>query len=718
MRVWAIVSVACVVSVLFCPWQAQAVVVWNDWTAGNEVLSLRQEGGRLYVGTYGGLVIWDLQTRSYSKLDVRDGLPDNWVSCTAVASQDIVWVGCRGGGLCLVDGATVTRFSDLPGTDAITEVEVDRAGVVWVGSEFGGLSWFDGARFSWTDFGCWPPPTVEAIAIGGNGSVWVAASERGLMVYSGGAWMDRTPNGCRLVRDVEISAGDAVWVLGGKTVLWHLHRGCWARYSMPEPVWNADDIAVGPDGTVWLACDEGLAAFDGTTWFRWTEWDGTSLVELTRVWTCQDSGILWLGLRNGGVVEIRGGSVFRWVAGDPITTSRSVSLASEGRTVWVGMDHARLAAYDGGSWRIVELLPNAPFWYRVFDLAVDHAGTKWVCCRGAGLLRYDGESVFAYTPANSPLTNYEPETVMVDDEGVVWVFDGRQLLAFNGKVWAVFDESSGFPLTSVASMCQAPDGALWFGGYPGVCRYDGSRWEHFRAATSGLPSDEVYGVAQALDGRTWFATWDGLACKQGDAWITFTTSNSGLAFDELFDVAVDEDGTVWFASFSHGIGSFDGKEWRWFKPEDSPLVYDGARAVLAAPSGVWVSTVGGLSRRTSMPPANLLQVQLDGHYRLDSLCLRTSLENPIGDVWGDVYLWVECPDGSSYFLPSLSQEPERLARKVRFPDGLKLDDLPIFTCDASSVPPGRYTFRLIIMNRNSKTEPLSNIASCEWEFEK
>ncbi|RLC46281.1 MAG: hypothetical protein DRH70_05825 [Candidatus Coatesbacteria bacterium] len=92
-------------------------------------------------------------------------------------------------------------------------------------------------------------------------------------------------------------------------------------------------------------------------------------------------------------------------------------------------------------------------------------------------------------------------------------------------------------------------------------------------------------------------------------------------------------------------------------------------------------------------------------------------KNQVGDVWGDVYLWVECPDGSYYFLPTLSQDPQRLARKVHFAEALRLEDIPVFSCDVTSVPPGRYTFKMIIMNRNSTSEPLSNIASCEWQFE-
>jgi len=62
-------------------------------------------------------------------------------------------------------------------------------------------------------------------------------------------------------------------------------------------------------------------------------------------------------------------------------------------------------------------------------------------------------------------------------------------------------------------------------------------------------------------------------------------------------------------------------------------------------------------------------------------------------------------------------EPARLARKVHFTEGLRMENVPVFSCDVTSVPPGRYTFKMIIMNRNSTSEPLSNIASCEWQFE-
>ena len=61
------------------PTHAQAVVAWNDWTAGNEIQFVRQQEGYLYVGTPGGLVMWDLSQRWYDKHDARDGTDNNGV---------------------------------------------------------------------------------------------------------------------------------------------------------------------------------------------------------------------------------------------------------------------------------------------------------------------------------------------------------------------------------------------------------------------------------------------------------------------------------------------------------------------------------------------------------------------------------------------------------------------------------------------------------------
>ncbi len=52
----------------------------------------------------------------------------------------------------------------------------------------------------------------------------------------------------------------------------------------------------------------------------------------------------------------------------------------------------------------------------------------------------------------------------------------------------------------------------------------------------------------ALDGALWFGTWEGISRFDGEAWTTFTT-NDGLVSNGVQSIAVAPDGALWFGTF-------------------------------------------------------------------------------------------------------------------------------------------------------------------------
>ena len=729
MRVWTIVSVACVVSVLFYPWQAQAVVVWNDWTAGNEVCFIREQGGQLLVGTEGaGLVVWDLATRRYEKFDERDGLPYPWVTCAVLDSDGSIWAGCCIGGVVRIKDGVVQEHLLRNLFDEVTDIELDPEGRLWIGTYANGLFRYQGGQLRHFEFGG-ASRNVPSITVDCDGTVWVAAPSVGLVAFRDGDWAAYAPREYPSLTftDVEAAPSGGVWVLAlaSEESFIYFFRGDWQSFAVPTSRCVLD-IAVDSEGNVWAVDCQRLFEFDGHAWRSWGEIDDIDFRDGGCISVSADGSTLWVGRRNNGVVRVSGRDASEWLTDDPVTEGFGLEMAAEGERIWVAMDHTRLATYFHGQWEVIQLIEGDAPDAQVRGMAVGPDGTKWVCYASLGLAAYDGQGVRFYGPGNSPLSpSLGP--VIVDRQGVVWVWDSSYgLWAFDGTSWLLFLPEERFPLRDVLVVDQGPDGRLWFGGDPGACVFDGASFTHYSSANSPLPEwpGYVYAMVCAPDGKVYFNVRNGIACLDGDEWTVYTSENSELPRNAGCVLDACSDGVLWL----HGLYMWDGKGFTGFTPQDSPLVALGVGSALCVSDGVWLYTNGGLSYRHSVPGEIKADLSLrsapgtgsdSGRLGVgEQLVVAASCENPIGDVWADVYLWVECPDGNCYFLPSLSQEPERLARKVHFPDGLRLHDVPIFTCDASSVPPGRYTFGLIIMNRNSKTEPLSNIASCEWEFEK
>jgi ligand-binding sensor domain-containing protein len=62
----------------------------------------------------------------------------------------------------------------------------------------------------------------------------------------------------------------------------------------------------------------------------------------------------------------------------------------------------------------------------------------------------------------------------------------------------------------VEAIVVAPDGALWFGTWDGVSRFDGQTWTTY-TTKDGLTNDSVEAIAVAPDGALWFGTGGGVS---------------------------------------------------------------------------------------------------------------------------------------------------------------------------------------------------------------
>lgn len=713
------------------PVLAGAVVVWEDWTAGNEIHSVREEKGQLLVGTAGGLVVWDVRERSYAKYDERDGLADNWVRCAAAGPEGVIWVGTMHGLSRLRNGSVdETQIEGM--ASMVSDLEVGQDGTVWIGTDFEGIYWYDGQTIGQTRFGsggrCW----ITSLAIDRDGCVWVTTWGQGLKRYSAGLWQTFTPpSASAYLNDVEVDPDGGVWVLEScepEDLLHHYGAGQWQTYALRPGEWPLLEMSIDGSGIIWLLCGDGLVRFDGQNAELFSAIGGCSLAMVcSSIAPGVDEEGIWVGLANDGLLRIQDMQPQAWVTEDPITRSYGNALAMEQDKLWVGMDRTHLASYSEGQWEMAELVPGASVESDVKSISVGPDGTKWACSEEDGLLAYDGRDTVVYNWMNSPLCYYYGP-VFVGADGAVWV-DGYVpgLHRFGEDGWELFEYGVDFPLTSVSAIRQSTDGFLWFGGVAGACSFDGESWTHYTVGNSGLPDDAVQALACSSDGRVWFGTSGGLAVLDGSIWTTYDAANSGLPSNSVTALAASDNDTVWTGTAGNGLASFDGSQWIGYRPDNSPVIDLSVHEIVNGNDAVWISTAGGLCCRREVVGSVELSLSAssergasEGEEPPWSQCLsvRATCVNEVGDVWGDVYLWVECPDSSYYFLPSLSQEPSRLARKLHFAEDLNVQDVPVFSRDADCVPAGRYVFKLVIMNRNSTTEPLSNIASCEWTFNK
>ncbi len=293
----------------------------------NEVQDLAfAPDGRLWAGTSGGLVRWDVTTGDFVIFTEEDGVPGREIETLTIAPDGTVWItAARGIGR--YDGSwKVYSAEDTPELDGdVDALVVDHEGVVWANvGEF--IARFDGA---WSVLdpppqGGWPHITPGGLAVGADGTLWVGTNDQGVYTFDGSTWHHFSEDDGAPARAwTVIAAPDGTvwaWANGYYTdaeLSDYVPGTGFARYNGNEwTTFTVDDgllsnegsVVVAADGTVSVIHAElgpdhepvpiGISRFDGTTWTTYSDVDGRRGGPSTGAVVGGD-GTLWMPTASG-----------------------------------------------------------------------------------------------------------------------------------------------------------------------------------------------------------------------------------------------------------------------------------------------------------------------------------------------------------------------------------------------------------------------------------
>jgi ligand-binding sensor domain-containing protein len=315
------------------------------------------DGNVTWIGTSGGLIEFNRNTRKHTLYNNRSGLLSNGVFYVGKIGGEI-WVGTYGGGLSVLNPKTRKwRNYNIPqglGDAFVYDVLETRSGEIWIATWSGANRIVDGKIDnirSWQLYtventgGGLPNDWVYGLAEGKNGEIWMA-TEGGLARFMDGRWTN-----------------------------WNHKRGLGASYEVVEkdiPFQNdpADysahharqkkeqglgkvKVAYNPNYVVSLTVDSqgvvwagtwggGLSRFDGKNWKTFTVQDGLPGNHVFAL-KSNDKGVVWVGTSRG-LARFDGTRFVRFGRKDGLFSPAvfSVALGKEGE-VWVG-------SFGGAAW--------------------------------------------------------------------------------------------------------------------------------------------------------------------------------------------------------------------------------------------------------------------------------------------------------------------------------------------------------------------------------
>jgi len=223
----------------------------------------------------------------------------------------------------------------------------------------------------------------------------------------------------------------------------------WTTYTSSDGLIgdNVADIAVHPDGTLWIATNAGVSAFDGSSFTNYTTSDGLLGTNVMSV-EIDFNGHIWFGFSNG--ISVFDGNT-SWTTitdyGLPQTGGYILTMSADNDgKMWISaMDG--VAFWDGSVWTgypnatTGNLLPN------IYSITADTAGGIWFACSDytdGGISKL--ETTGTWTRYISAFADTLGELYGIDADGFgnIWVGQFMTgLWAHDGYNWTLYSTSNG-----------------------------------------------------------------------------------------------------------------------------------------------------------------------------------------------------------------------------------------------------------------------------------
>ncbi|MCB0769260.1 MAG: T9SS type A sorting domain-containing protein [Flavobacteriales bacterium] len=285
------------------------------------------------------------------------------------------------------------------------------------------------------------------------------------------------------------------------------------------PTNNLRDVAVAADGTIWLATQSGVSAFDGSTFETHTTTSHPGLatndvmaIEVTA------NGDVWAGT-DLGVSVFDGTSYTTYTTVDGLSDDqvKNIKQAPNG-DVWLGTINGA-TLYSNGTFTAFGS-PDIPFGGVQYIAFADN-GNVWLAGGLGGIIIYNGSTFSTMTTANGLLSN-RIRSIAIDAAQNKWVATAQGISTFDALDQHSGDHTRPFILPAPDTLNPATDividgqGTVWSGIYVdylvtegGVSAYNGSGWTQYEEV-DGLAGPNVRRLAVDAEDAVWVTTSTGL----------------------------------------------------------------------------------------------------------------------------------------------------------------------------------------------------------------
>ncbi|MDR2621644.1 MAG: T9SS type A sorting domain-containing protein, partial [Dysgonamonadaceae bacterium] len=585
---------------------------WVNYTNGDMVTKILNDGDYLWIATDGGLVKMNKQTEEktfYNRANA--GLPENHLRSLAKDSNGNIWVTTQNQGVGKFDGTNSTVYkagnSGLPTSQYCQSIAIDNENNVWIGTLMY-LNRFDGEKWeSWTT----PNSVFDAfwaiydLQFDNDNTLWMGGSS----AISGLYLAKLTQNGIETITEfkkdvlsIAIDSENNKWLGTISAGLVKYDGTGFTTYNTANsdlPYNDIYDVEKDASGHLWLACNRKLVRFDGT---HFTVYDTPLITDDNNFIYCleaDDDGTIWIGTRRNGLIKFSNGN-FKQInlsASPLLSNDIDFSLdIDKDHTVRFGTKHNLVSIDANDQWHSsYEKINNMESSPRVNGVAADLSGNVWVALglSDTCVLKINGNNVLAFTEQDFSVDADQlgDSYFAFDKKGNTWMASRAGLYRYNGTTWQRFTPQNS-PLKSyqINDLVIDKDDNLWgaAGSSTDGClfKYDGTNWQIYTIENSGLPGYFVMTLAFDSKNNLWLHCRNsegrigrelgyGLTRFDGATWTTYNIDNSGIPSNSIMDIEVDKEDNLWLATYGQvGVTKYDGTNWQSYNVDNSGIAFN------------------------------------------------------------------------------------------------------------------------------------------------
>lgn len=496
---------------------------------------------------------------------------------------------------------------------------------------------------------------------------------------------------------------------------------------------------------LFAAGPNGLSKFDPIT-DRFIQLKGSIYSEiagdLVTVIFEDKQGNLWIGTQQSGVFIFKFQElIFTSIQssdlkGKPEMNDFVLSVTEDhSGKIWIGTNGAGINIVDPGTkltQNINSKIANTIGENYIQTILEDRNDNVWIGTYLGGVTKFNSTTRTFERYHNVPgdrnsLINDIVNFVYEDSKGNIWILthEGLSRYLVESNNFINYKTSTEHPISTNFATCMVEDDDdLWIGTYNGLFKFN-QKTETLKTyvvnKTKGNISDDlIYSLLKDSKGRIWVGTFNGLNLynKADDSFIIYTKSN-GLPDNLIEGILEDNFGNLWLST-STGLSRFDNEKKLFlnFSKKDGLMhnvfqhgafckTVDG-KLLFGSKSGLVMVNPNELKKSGIKPKIVLTEFKLFENPVFPKK--GSSLEKPIDETKKIILNYNQ--SFFSFNFSSLNFTNPNHDNFSCYLDGYDYDWRNLGNVNSityTKIPPGKYTFNVKVVNKNSLSEATKQI---------